>query len=102
MIEYLILIFVAGICFGYGLKTGIKDVIRSIRYHLWAFWNYKILGKPEPDLYETMMGLMPLALMAGVMGSVVDSLQTSFGKDEAKEKLQTVTKKKDSKLKRLR
>ena len=94
MIEYLILIFVAGVCFGYGLRTGIKDIIRSIRYHLWTFWNYKILGKPEPDPYEIIMDLMPLALMAGVMGSVVGSLQRSFGKEETKEKLQTVTKKK--------
>ena len=65
MIEYLILIFVAGVCFGYGLKTGIKNIVRSIRYHLWAFWNYKILGKPEPDPYETMMNSMLLALVVG-------------------------------------
>jgi len=94
MIEWLILIFISGICFGYGLRNGIRNIVRSIRYRIWAFWNYKILGRPEPDPVETMMELMPLAMMVGIMGSMVGTMTKVFGEEEAKEKLQTITKKK--------
>jgi len=94
MIEWLILVFIAGICFGYGLRNGIRNVVRSIRYHIWAFWNYKIMRRPEPDPVETMMELMPLAMMAGIMGSLIGIMQKEFGEEMAKEKLQTITKKK--------
>jgi len=94
MLEWLILIFVAGVCFGYGLRNGIRNVVRSIRYHIWAFWNYKIMKRPEPDPVETMIELLPFAMMAGITSAVINSMTKTFGKEETKEKLQTITKKK--------
>ena len=89
----MILILIAGILIGYGLKSGIRDVLRSIRYHIWAFWNYKIMKRPEPDPTEVMMNVIPIAMMAGIMANVVSSMQKVFG-DEVEEKIQYMAKKK--------
>jgi len=94
MILFYILLVISGILLGYGLHSNIREVSRSIRYHLWAFWNYKIMKRPEPSPEEIIADLMPLAMMAGIMGSVVSSMHNIFGEEESKEKLQYITKKK--------
>jgi len=99
IILYMILIFTAGIFFGYGLRSNIRDLLRSIHYHIWAFWNYKILKRPEPDPIETLYDMMPLVMMAGLTASVASSLNKAIGK----EKIEYMAKKKSStgrKLKR--
>jgi len=97
IILYMILIFTAGICFGYNLRSNIRDVLRSIHYHIWAFWNYKILKRPEPDPIETLYDVMPIVMTAGVAGMVAKEMNDLIGE----EKIQYMAKKKSGrKLKR--
>ena len=85
-----ILLIIAGICIGYGLHSNIRDIVRSIRDHLWSFWTYKILKKPKPDPVELMMDLMPVVMVA----SAIASISNSLSKAVEKEKKEYIAKKK--------
>ena len=57
---------------------------KHIKYKIKYFWKYKIKKEPEPDPFETIVDLLPIALMAGVMGSILGNI--SHFKDEYKKK----------------